>query len=469
MHSNCESKMNGKSIFGAMLLGIVVVVSALAQPDTVWTRVYGGSGNESIHSIAATADGGVGILGTFTVSADSSYRAVLKLSIDGDSLWTCTVQGWPVSILALGNDLLIADIVDVEPGILRLQWINPRGQIARIHSYAPIGKAPIYLQLHSCIDGGVAISAGHESGNTTKSFIFKVDANGDSLWYREYEGEYEYNCSFIATGNQFFMMGRVGLGEQSVVRVTRLSEYGENIWENSYTGSRHFAYPYAMWPQTNGVGALMYMDSLCFYRIDSIGDLRPVSRNLEVLTSGYLRTPTCLSNNQYLFEHSNPDLRLLDLSESGDFLWNLTFGAGGIEHSEAIVQTSDGGIVDALISNSFSRGDAHNFDMWIVKFAPSADVIEPETTLPRSVSLLSSYPNPFNSRAVIEYHLDAPGFVRLGLFDTNWRMVEQLSEGMKANGMHRLMLDGSGLPTGGYQLRLITPSETRTSRVTLSK
>ncbi len=73
---------------------------------------------------------------------------------------------------------------------------------------------------------------------------------------------------------------------------------------------------------------------------------------------------------------------------------------------------------------------------------------------PVSCVLLETYPNPFNSISQIEYQLVNAGYISLGLYDLNGRMLNALEGGYREAGVHRMMLNGGSLGSGTYVVRL---------------
>lgn len=69
-------------------------------------------------------------------------------------------------------------------------------------------------------------------------------------------------------------------------------------------------------------------------------------------------------------------------------------------------------------------------------------------------SALSCWPNPFTGSAMAVVRIDRPEMVRLELFDMSGKMVRELHAGEMPRGEHLLTIDASGIPAGGYILRL---------------
>jgi hypothetical protein len=68
--------------------------------------------------------------------------------------------------------------------------------------------------------------------------------------------------------------------------------------------------------------------------------------------------------------------------------------------------------------------------------------------------LSHSYPNPFNSAAVIEYTLSKPDFVTLEIMDCLGRKVTTLVSGSASEGRHRVTWNADRYASGVYYYRL---------------
>jgi hypothetical protein len=82
-------------------------------------------------------------------------------------------------------------------------------------------------------------------------------------------------------------------------------------------------------------------------------------------------------------------------------------------------------------------------------------VEEEESSSPESGLVLKSFPNPFSSSCTVCYQLDEASHVVLSVFDLSGRLVETLVDEVVPAGMYSEHLDGSGLCSGMYLIRLV--------------
>ena len=82
---------------------------------------------------------------------------------------------------------------------------------------------------------------------------------------------------------------------------------------------------------------------------------------------------------------------------------------------------------------------------------------------------VSSYPNPFNPVATIQYALPVEGRVVLKVYDVLGREVATLVDGQQQAGNHRATFDASHLASGTYLYRLEAAGQVITNTLQLLK
>lgn len=96
-------------------------------------------------------------------------------------------------------------------------------------------------------------------------------------------------------------------------------------------------------------------------------------------------------------------------------------------------------------------------------------VISPEQ-MPSGYLLESVYPNPFNPSASVGFAVTRAQRVELALYDALGRKVRTLFGGVvQPTTRYEAQVDGSGLPSGLYLVRLTGDGFSTTRRVTLLK
>jgi len=89
--------------------------------------------------------------------------------------------------------------------------------------------------------------------------------------------------------------------------------------------------------------------------------------------------------------------------------------------------------------------------------------------LPATAELEPVFPNPFNSRASLDFVIPRAGEVRLTVFDLQGREVSRLVDGVYQPGRYQAAFDGAQLPSGIYLARLQAAGLTQARKLTLLK
>ena len=89
--------------------------------------------------------------------------------------------------------------------------------------------------------------------------------------------------------------------------------------------------------------------------------------------------------------------------------------------------------------------------------------------VPQEFGIVSAYPNPFNSQMRVSYSLLETGLVDLAVYDLSGRLVAELMSGRQSSGVHTIMFDGTGMPSGVYMLRLQSGGQSSLMKVMLVK
>jgi len=73
-----------------------------------------------------------------------------------------------------------------------------------------------------------------------------------------------------------------------------------------------------------------------------------------------------------------------------------------------------------------------------------------QTTLPSTYSVFINYPNPFNSTTVFRYNLENTSYVSLTVYDLKGKVVDQIVQGLQAEGEHHIKWQATSLSSGEY-------------------
>ena len=80
-----------------------------------------------------------------------------------------------------------------------------------------------------------------------------------------------------------------------------------------------------------------------------------------------------------------------------------------------------------------------------------------------------SYPNSFNKKVTIRYHLEMPGKVQIEVYSKEGKIAENLFSGHQSQGTHEIEWRPGRLESGLYFYRVLTDSEVRTGKMIFVK
>jgi uncharacterized delta-60 repeat protein len=338
--------------FLTVLFVIAWSAASLAQPnpDTLWTRTYGGNEDEMAYSIQQTADGGYIVAGyTTSFGAGGADFYVVKTNPLGDTLWTRTYGG-------------------------------DRGDYA--------------YSVQQTTDGGYVVTGYTESfgAGYEDSYLVKTNSQGDTLWTGIYGGNSNDGARSVqeTADGGYIMAGYTqsfGAGGYDFY-IVKTNSQGDTLWTRTYGGSgddeaqsvqqtADGGYVMAGYTRSFGGGTPTYAN---FYLVktNSQGDTlwtHTYGGNNDDLTfsaqqtadGGYIAVGITTS-----FGVGYQDFYLVKTNNQGDTLWTRTYGGSGHDVASFVQQTADGGYIVAGITTSFGAGWD---DFYLVKANPLGDLL----------------------------------------------------------------------------------------------
>ncbi len=92
-----------------------------------------------------------------------------------------------------------------------------------------------------------------------------------------------------------------------------------------------------------------------------------------------------------------------------------------------------------------------------------------EPYIPSEFRMMPAAPNPFNNSTVISVSLPEATSLDVDIYTMTGRFVASIASGDYQSGLHRLVFDGSGLPSGSYFIRASAGQWQETQRIELLK
>lgn len=280
-----------------------------------WQKIMGDGGIQEIEAIVQTSDGGYAAVGINYGTGSLYYDMwVVRLDANGDSLWTKNVGGGSFEI---GNSI---------------QQTADGGFVIAGQSY----------------------SYGAENGDY---ILYKLDANGNVQWYRNYDMPGLQECHYVqpTTDGGYVLVGDAdsipnNLG-QTDIWVIKTNATGDTLWTKPLGGSK----------KDGGKTVEQTSDG-------------------GYIVCGITRSYTLINPNYYLGK----------LDSLGTIEWeNYSYGSAYHDHAYRAIQTSDGGYANF----GYFRNATTSQNFALVKLGPDGgvskdvaidNIIDPEATLCRT-------------------------------------------------------------------------------------
>jgi hypothetical protein len=304
-----------KKIMLLLCLGMTTAALAQPNPDTLWTRVAGGSNIDQIASVDTTIDGGFVAAGeTRSFGAGGLDGYVLKYSGSGALEWSkaigssATDRFYDIQQTSDGGYIGTGASGRVNAtGDAWLVKMNSSGDSVWTRYIGTSGAIETGYGVQQTADGGYIMCGTRNSGGS-QLWLVRFNSNGDTLWTRRIGGTgsevghdiiIESDGGFVVTG----YTSSYGAGAESVY-IVRTNSTGDTLWTRTYGGA------------LTDVGYCIRPDNAGGYYV-----------------SGY--------TNSFGFSSSS-DPYVLRLTSDGDTLWTRYAGIGG-GPAWSVMPTTDGG------------------------------------------------------------------------------------------------------------------------------
>jgi len=439
-----------KAITFAVVLLFFTSILSFAQPGIVWERTYFSGYYAKFYDVHETSDGGFIVAGYRTDFASGDNKIVFRMDSEGNILWMFGYTGWQGQVALWIEELPDQGFIATGGGtvpsgddafLLILRLDADGNEIwTKIYDCADsdeVGHCVIPLP-----DGGFAL-CGMKSPNTgmDQAWILRTDANGDTLWTREWGYEWndramrilyidgglsvltQYRRSSAPGGGPYLLKYDLDGNLLLEVYMSELSgEYGQDMCYSSSDGG------YTLVTENHPVIAA---------HTDSVGNVIWYMNPMGINAGGYSINPTM--DGGYIYAGQNtpyePDQyeysgMLVKLDSEGNQQWWDFVYESNCDGLFSARQLSQGGYIAAGIANSLTTSR----EGYLIRYEPEVG-IEGGAGLPGVVEFDVS-PNPFSSSLGISYNLPETAQVKLSVYDLSGRLVKNLESGSVPSGEH---------------------------------
>ncbi|MBN2412788.1 T9SS type A sorting domain-containing protein [candidate division KSB1 bacterium] len=239
----------------------VYLLKTDANGDTLWTKTYGGTEDDRALSVRQTSDNGYIVSGVTSSFGTGDYDLyLLKTDANGDTLWTKTYGG---AERDAGYSVQItSDNGYIVTGYTSLSAVHRAVFLVKTDSDGDTLWTKIYgkeflavgASVKQTSDNGYIIAGTKVINNAVPDYNFyliKTDANGDTLWTRDYGGEYvEWGSSCQQTSDGGYLLagtrsdspeGVYDNREVNDIFLVKTDSNGDTLWTKTLGGPEHDA------------------------------------------------------------------------------------------------------------------------------------------------------------------------------------------------------------------------------------
>ncbi|MBI3502251.1 MAG: T9SS type A sorting domain-containing protein [Bacteroidetes bacterium] len=313
------------------------------QGNILWSKTYGGTGNDIPYYLYTCTDGGFIMTGSKDICGTGGCKDMylVRTDSDGNLLWSTTIGG-------TGDELgwyviQTSDGGFVSTGSTTTYAANPTydGYLVKVNSAGMLlwtkvfdGSGATFLYSVSGTSDGGYIVTGETSANSfgsSDNLLIKTDSNGDTLWVKQIGKvtEESANAGYQTGDGGYIVVGDVHVNNAvgaHHISIMKTDSDGNLLWNRAYGSSPGSEIAY---------------------------DVKPAPNN------GYY-----VFGETGFYGAGGKDFLLAQTDSIGIITWAKTYGGTAMDDPWFFQVTSDGGMMLAGGTASFGIG---YFDFYLVK------------------------------------------------------------------------------------------------------
>ncbi|MCK4505338.1 MAG: T9SS type A sorting domain-containing protein [Candidatus Aegiribacteria sp.] len=445
------------------------MASAQIEPDVQWTRIFGGGIYEFGRCVQQTTDGGYIIVGdTNSFGAGNFDVWLIKTDSEGDILWTKTFggigeeRGFSVEQTTDGGYVITGMTSSFGAGGFDIWLIRTDSAGSTLWTKTFGGSFWDWAtSVQQTTDGGYIITGMTESygAGVWDVWLIKTDSNGESEWTRTFgAGNYDNGMSVRQTGDGGYIVladtYSYGAGSSDFWLI-KTNSSGISSWTRTFGGSNSER-SHSVWQTVDG-GYIITGDTKSYgsgdydiwlVKTDSDGE------SIWTRTFGGVEEDCGCSVQQtsdggYIVAGytesigaGNSDVWLIRTDDNGDTVWSKTIGGDDLDEGRSVDLTTDGGFIIAGNTYDYYAGE---YNIYLIKLGSETSVSQPQSGTVPELSDIHIYPNPFSQVTTIAF--DVPSgvdeAVSLSIYDISGRIVTTLVDKPMETGSHSMVWNGT--------------------------
>jgi len=218
--------------------------------ELLWTRIFGGPASDSAWSVVQADDGGYVMAGyTYSYGAGGTDILVIKTDKDGNELWSKTFGGTGnehgYSILKSGDGgyVIAGNTSSIGSGLDDVYLIKTDGEGNELWSKTFGGIYNDWAnEVRTTIDGGYVITGrtGSFGADSWDAYLIKTDGEGNELWSNNIGEDISDECGYSI--QPLDDGGYIIVGERTYfvfpdILLIKTDDSGNKLWSRTFGGS----------------------------------------------------------------------------------------------------------------------------------------------------------------------------------------------------------------------------------------
>ncbi len=467
------------------------------EPDTLWTRTYGGIASDDARCIIQCQDSGYAMVGsTASWGNGGSDMCLIRINPNGDTLWIKTYGGSE-------NDEGYALVQTCDSGFIiagstwsfgagnsdaYLVRTDNAGNALWQRTYGGALEEQAFDVVELADHGFILAGSTRSFGAGLRDvYMIRTDSAGDTVWTRAFGGtsnDYARSLAQNAAG-EFLALGTTnsfGAGQGDIYLV-RINAQGESLSTRAYGSSTdNQGYCVRSTPDggyiVSGTSFFSLLDyEFLLVKLDSLCNEVWVECNGSLNADcAYAVRPVRTGGYVYVGNFSF-ELYLVRTDTMGYNYWAQFYGGDYTDCAYSVQVTPDGGYIIAGVTNSFGAGEN---DAYVIRIGPDETGMAESKEREIRPLTISVYPNPFYEKLAIKYQISNNKCqmndklpISIKIYDAVGRLVHQFNH-LTVQSFNRLTWSGADetgrkVPAGIYFIRLETDFLRETRKVLLLK
>ena len=483
----------------SILLSLILLLALVNTPSVVgqsllWTRTYGGQGQDGGESMVLTNNGAIVIAG---FKSTNSLMDVLIMKTDalGNEIWSRTynlgLNDWGRSLQKTQDGgFIIAGMTEVNPQTFDpiLIKTDSAGIMQWQHQYDyGFGDDDRGHAVWQTSDGGFILAGQTWLGSPTfgsyDMYVVKTDGFGNIQWRQTYAYDNaaapgaDVALSIEQLSDRGYIIGGFTQSSSWASYIIRTDSLGNAIWSHIYPGSwQSECYDIQATPDggfiLTGTESSFETDGdLLIIKLDANGNLtwKKIYGTVDAEQGESIQR---LQDGGYIIAGMSAhgaggyDMYVVRTNSTGDSLWSRTIGGSGDDRVFSVASAQAGSFFVTGWAWSYGQGLG---DVYLLKLVDSPLEVKDDSNRPTTTTLFQNYPNPFNPSTTIQFHIAQTSFTTLKVYNLLGQEVATLvNNGMKP-GTYDVKWNASFLSNGFYLYQLRVNGFTETKRMLLLK